>query len=110
MEVEVLEYTLLKGALYGCAFLMVVVSFPHHFYSPSCVLLVCLSSPTCDSFADCTIDLYDILPSMISLSGVCVKFMLVNQQLSRMMDGWPRYLLREIPPTTVLVLYKHSII
>lgn len=47
---------------------------------------------------------------MISLSGVYVKFMLVNQQLSRMMDGWSRYLLREIPPTTVLVLYKHSII
>lgn len=45
MEVEVLEYTLLKGALYGCAFLMVVVSFPHHFYSPSCVLLVCFVFP-----------------------------------------------------------------
>lgn len=50
MEVEVLEYTLLKGALSDCAFLMVVVSFPLHFYSPSCVSLVCLSSPACDNF------------------------------------------------------------
>jgi len=48
--VEVLEYTLLKGALYDCAFLMVVVSFPLHFYSPSRVLLVCLSSRACGSF------------------------------------------------------------
>jgi len=51
VEVLVLEYTLLKGALYNRVFLMVVlVHLSLRFCSSSRMSLVCLSSWACGGF------------------------------------------------------------